>query len=136
MIIVVTIMAVAIAASVGVAVAVRATANPRQTTRLGGLAIVCLVAVLLTPLVARDSGWPAVGVLLGLPVGVAVLPLLTQRQGRLARVTDLAVAAALGAWGLALALGGIGVAILPAAALYLLAGLIGGPASSQVSTNR
>ncbi|MFY1690946.1 hypothetical protein [Plantactinospora sp. WMMB782] len=122
-------MALILAATAGALVAVLAVGvlvltgrggEGQRLVRWSGLVITVLVALVLAPLTVDDSGAAAALVLLGVPVLAAALPALAQRfAARLAGYLDLVATVAIGGWGLLLALGGLGVAFLPSALLFL-----------------
>ncbi|MDG4785820.1 hypothetical protein O7626_07745 [Micromonospora sp. WMMD1102] len=106
--------------AVGVLVLTGRGGEGQRLVRWSGLVITVLVALVLAPLTVEDSGAAAALVLLGVPVLAAALPALAQQlAARLAGYLDLVAAVAIGGWGLLLALGGLGVAFLPSALLFL-----------------
>ncbi|MFC6017152.1 hypothetical protein ACFP2T_13170 [Plantactinospora solaniradicis] len=118
MILVATLVALLAVLAVGVLAVVRKPADGRQFVRWSGLAITALVAAALAPLTIEDSG-SAAFFLLGVPVVAAALPLLAQRFAGRTGLVDLLAGSVIGGWGLLLALGGLGVAFLPSALLFV-----------------
>ncbi|AVT30614.1 hypothetical protein C6361_15280 [Plantactinospora sp. BC1] len=119
LILVTTLAALAAVLAVGVLVLLGRGGDGAPLLRWSGLLITALVAVVLAPFTVEDSGAAAI-VLLGVPVLAAALPALAQRfVPRGAGYLDLLAAVVIGGWGLLLALGGLGVAFLPSALLFL-----------------
>ncbi|GAB3972790.1 hypothetical protein V1634_06920 [Plantactinospora veratri] len=119
LILVTTLGALAAVLAVGVLVMLGRGGDGQRLVRWSGLVITVLVAVILAPLTVEDSG-AAASFLLGVPVLAAALPALAQRFfPRFGGYLDLVAAVAVGGWGLLLALGGLGVAFLPSALLFL-----------------
>ncbi|MBF9130445.1 hypothetical protein I0C86_15975 [Plantactinospora sp. S1510] len=119
-ILVATLGALVAVLAVGVLVAIRKPADGQRFVRWSGLGITALVAATLAPFTIEDAG-AAASYLLGVPVIAAALPLLAQRLPGRAGFVDLVAGAVIGGWGLLLALGGIGVAFLPPALLFVAA---------------
>jgi hypothetical protein len=117
-ILVATLGALVAVLAVGVLAVIRKPVDGRRSVRWAGLVITALVAAALTPLTVDDAG-SAAFFLLGVPVVGAALPLLAQRFAGRTGLVDLLAGAVIGGWGLLLALGGLGVAFLPSALLFV-----------------
>ncbi len=111
-----------VAVALGAAVLARGTGpggDVARWLRWAALAVALAVSVALTPAVTRDAGGFAI-IALGLPVLLAAAPLVAQRSPRGAAAVTWACGLLLLAWALLLGLG-IGLYLLPAAVLLLLA---------------